>query len=80
MHAGLTPGREVSVIGFDEIEDAALAVPPLTTMAVSPQSLGRKLARVLLDRIREPDGPPSVTEMSATLVVRATTGSPTPGR
>lgn len=76
MHAGLTPGHEVSVVGFDDIEDAALAVPPLTTMAVSPQSLGRKLARVLLDRIREPEAPPSVTEVSATLMVRATTGEP----
>lgn len=76
MNSGLTPGREISVVGFDDIDDAALAIPPLTTMAVSPQNLGRKLARVLLDRIREPDAPPSVTEISATLKVRATTGAP----
>ena len=72
--AGLVPGRDLSVIGFDDIADAALATPALTTMAVSPQKLGRKLAQVLLDRIREPDMPKTVSEISAELVVRGTTG------
>lgn len=72
--AGLVPGRDFSVIGFDDIADAALATPALTTMAVSPQKLGRKLAQVLLDRIREPDMPMTVSEISAELVIRKTTG------
>lgn len=70
------PGQDMSIIGFDDIQDAAVATPPLTTMAVSPQNLGRKLARVLLDRIRDPDMPTVVTEVSAQLVVRETTGAP----
>jgi len=72
--AGLVPGRDMSVVGFDDIADAALATPALTTMAVSPQKLGRKLAQVLLDRIREPDMPKTVSEISAELVIRDTTG------
>ncbi|WP_074255005.1 LacI family DNA-binding transcriptional regulator [Vannielia litorea] len=72
--SGLTPGREVSVVGFDDISDAAVGTPALTTMAVSPQKLGRKLAQVLMDRIREPDMPVSVSEIVAELVVRETTG------
>ncbi len=76
--AGLVPGRDLSVVGFDDIADAALATPALTTMAVSPQKLGRKLAQVLLARIREPDMPKTVSEISAELVVRETTG-PAPG-
>ena len=71
---GLTPGKEVSVTGFDNIQDAAVATPPLTTMGVSPHKLGRKLAQVLLDRIRSPDMPITTTEVSADLVVRGTTG------
>lgn len=71
---GLKPGADVSVIGFDDIQDAAVATPPLTTMAVHPHKLGRKLARMLLDRIREPDMPPIVSEFSAELVIRQTTG------
>jgi LacI family transcriptional regulator len=71
---GLKPGVDVSVIGFDDIQDAAVATPPLSTMAVHPHKLGRKLARILLDRIREPDMPPIVSEISAELTIRATTG------
>jgi len=73
---GLTPGRDVSIIGFDDIQDAAIATPPLTTLATSPYQMGRKLARALLDRLREPDAPPSTTLFPATLVVRGTTGPP----
>ena len=74
--SGLQPGRDFSVIGFDDIQEASLSTPPLTTMAVSPRRLGRKLARTLLDRINEPDMPTLVSEVSAELVVRETTGSP----
>lgn len=76
IRLGQTPGRDVSVIGFDDIQDAAVATPPLTTMAVHPHKLGRKLARVLLDRIREPGMPATVTEISADLVLRETAGPP----
>ncbi|QIE43253.1 LacI family transcriptional regulator (plasmid) [Rhodobacteraceae bacterium SC52] len=73
---GLTPGTEVSVTGFDNIQDAAVATPPLTTMAVSPHKLGCKLAQVLLDRICDPDKPVTVSEVSAELIIRNTTGAP----
>ena len=46
----------------------------LTTMAVHTHQLGRKLAKVLLDRIRERDLPATVSEISADLVLRQTTG------
>ena len=71
---GLAPGRDMSVIGFDDVADAAVATPALTTMAVSPTQLGRKLARVLLDRIREPAMPRVTVTVPANLVVRETTG------
>ena len=76
QRAGLSPGKDLSVIGFDNIQDAAVATPPLTTMAVSPHKLGRKLAQVLLDRIRDPETPVTVSEISAELLVRETAGSP----
>lgn len=76
QRAGLVPGVDVSVTGFDDIQDAMLATPPLTTMAVSPHRLGRKLAQVLLDRIRDHQTPIIVSEISAELVVRETTGAP----
>lgn len=76
--AGLVPGRDVSVVGFDGIREAAMAAPALTTMEVSPYELGQGLARVLLERIRSPSRPTAVTEVSAKLVIRDSTG-PIPG-
>ncbi|WP_424930863.1 LacI family DNA-binding transcriptional regulator [Amaricoccus macauensis] len=74
--AGLIPGQDVSIVGFDDIQDAAVATPPLTTMSVHPHKLGRKLARALLDRIAEPDMPATVSEVAAELIVRETSGPP----
>lgn len=73
---GLMPGKDMSIIGFDDISDAAVATPPLSTLAVSPRQLGRKLARVLLDRIKEPDMPVVTVTVPAQLMVRGTTGQP----
>ena len=69
---GQTPGREVAVVGFDDIQDASVATPPLTTMAVSPYELGRILAQKLLDRIADPEAPVTSTLLPAELVVRET--------
>lgn len=75
IRMGLTPGRELSIIGFDDVQDATIAAPPLTTLAVSPYQLGRKLARVVLDRINDPDMPTAVSLVPAELVIRETTGN-----
>ncbi|MEM8555845.1 MAG: LacI family DNA-binding transcriptional regulator, partial [Pseudomonadota bacterium] len=74
MRAGLTPGGDMSIVGFDDIADAAVATPPLTTMAVKPYDLGQRLAQVLLDRMRRPELPVTISEVAAKLVQRASTG------
>ncbi|MEM6665583.1 MAG: LacI family DNA-binding transcriptional regulator [Pseudomonadota bacterium] len=74
--AGLQPGGDMSVIGLDDIEDAAIATPALTTMAICPYQLGRKLALVLINRINEPEIPATLTEVPAELIVRETTKPP----
>lgn len=70
---GMTPGKEISVIGFDDIEEAAIANPPLTTMAVSPYELGRKLARVAIERLQDRTAPTTISLVPAELIVRETT-------
>ncbi len=35
--AGARPGKDVAVIGFDDVSEAAYAVPALSTIAVDPQ-------------------------------------------
>lgn len=79
LRSGKQPGRDVSVVGFDNIEDASVATPALTTLAVSPMKLGERLARTMLDRIKDPEMPVMVSEASAELVVRETTGVPVAG-
>ena len=43
--AGLEPGRDVAVIGFDDLEAAALAYPPLTTIRQDRRELGTSWPR-----------------------------------
>ena len=69
-------GRDISVIGIDDISDAALASPPLSTMAVSPTELGRQLGRVMINRLNHPDQQQVYLDVTAELVIRQTTGTP----
>jgi DNA-binding LacI/PurR family transcriptional regulator len=49
--AGLTPGRDVSVTGYDDLEEAAIATPALTTVWNGQREVGRLAAKALLDRL-----------------------------
>ncbi len=68
------PGTTAVVCNGDMV--APGASPPLTTMAVSPYQPGRRLARVMLDRVRDPEMPVTISEVPAELVIRETTGPP----
>ena len=45
--------RDVSVIGFDDVDVAAYVEPPLTTISQSTAELGRLAVRLLIDRVRD---------------------------
>lgn len=66
----IAPGKEFPVIGFDNIADAALWSPPLTTLSVPPGRVGQEAVKLLLKRISNPDSPPQKIILSPTLVVR----------
>jgi LacI family transcriptional regulator len=72
---GMTPGNDISVIGFDDISDAAIADPPLSTLGICPRVLGRTLAKVLVERIRHPELPRAITSVAAELILRESTGA-----
>jgi LacI family transcriptional regulator len=65
--------QEVSIVGFDDIPFAALADPPLTTVAQPAAALGRVAATMLLDAMRTPDEPAMRVQLPVELVVRAST-------
>ena len=49
--AGLVVGRDVSVTGYDDLEEAAIATPALTTVWNGQSEVGRSAARALLDKL-----------------------------
>jgi LacI family transcriptional regulator, galactose operon repressor len=73
--AGLEPARDVAVVGFDDIEAAALAHPPLTTIRQDREKLGIVAAERALELIEHADTNPPDTLLPVELVIRASTGS-----
>ena len=69
--SGRRPGRDVAVVGFDDLEAAALAHPPLTTIRQDRQELGALAATAAIELVERPDAPPRVTVVPVELVVRA---------
>ena len=74
--------RDVSVIGFDDVDVAAYVEPPLTTISQSTAELGRLAVRLLIDRVRDDlaGGEPATAAVRIVvpvrLHVRGSTGPP----
>ena len=51
---GRHPGVDFAVTGFDNIPEAAVGVPPLTTLNADPRARGRQAAELLLQRAAAP--------------------------
>ena len=49
--SGVQAGRDFAVTGFDDIDEAALFSPPLTTVSAGPGALGRRAAELILEQI-----------------------------
>lgn len=68
---------EISVVGFDDIPDAAYFVPPLTTVHQDFAEVGRRCLRRVLRQIREGRVAEPGTDLVPTqLVVRSSTAAP----
>ena len=65
---------QLSVVGFDDIDEAARTRPPLTTVAQDLEGKGRLAARAALDLVA--GRPVRSPHLSARLVVRETTAAP----
>jgi LacI family transcriptional regulator len=72
---GLVPGQEFAVVGFDDIAEAALWRPALTTVSIQPRQIGSSAAHLLLERIANPDGPPRQIILAPNLVIRQSCGA-----
>jgi LacI family transcriptional regulator len=72
---GLDVPGDVSIIGFDDIPEASLNNPPLTTVRQPLGEMGREAMAMLLDLLAGRDREQHL-RMRTELVVRATTGPP----
>ncbi|WP_349962558.1 LacI family DNA-binding transcriptional regulator [Rhizobium sp. ZPR3] len=70
---GRKVGQDVSVVGFDNVADAAFSMPPLTTVDTHARQLGETAARLVLESIRQGRSMQITTITQPSLVVRGST-------
>jgi DNA-binding LacI/PurR family transcriptional regulator len=66
--------EELSIVGFDDIALAALAEPPLTTVSIPREVLGRKAMEALEATINHPDRQGVEIAIPTSLMIRESTG------
>ena len=76
QEAGVRVPEDVSVVGFDDIQNAAFMNPPLTTVRQPLVKMGEIAARALLDRIEKRNRSVSEIVIQPELVVRGSTATP----
>ncbi|WP_213605141.1 LacI family DNA-binding transcriptional regulator [Pseudoxanthomonas japonensis] len=71
---GIQPGKGFAVTGFDDIPEAAVTTPPLTTLVADPRERGRQAAKLVLHQLDHPTAVPGKTIAPVTLSVRESSG------
>ncbi|MDQ0191986.1 LacI family DNA-binding transcriptional regulator [Paenibacillus wynnii] len=67
---GIQVPEDISVTGFDNIEDASRGIPPLTTVHVPKEAMGRAAVEKLLARIQNSTAPLEKILITADIVHR----------
>ncbi|EFL88751.1 LacI family DNA-binding transcriptional regulator [Ahrensia sp. R2A130] len=69
--AGLEPGRDIAVTGYDNITEAAIAFPPLTTVDDGHGEIGKLAARALYSKIKKEECSTEAVLVKPSLMERA---------
>lgn len=77
LRQGMRVPGDISIVGFNDVVAAQLAVVPLTTIAVPQYGLGQAAARLLLGEL-QPDHQHEQIVLAPKLIVRESTGTPPP--
>lgn len=77
---GRVVGRELLVVGFDDIEDCAQVWPGLTSVRCDIARFGQHMAETVLGWLEAGIRPPPVTVTPVQLIPRASTGTAEPDR
>jgi LacI family transcriptional regulator len=67
-------GKDISVVGFDDMPFANKFSPPLTTIHTPMIDVGTEAARILLDKINEINIPARTIKIKPELIVRSSSG------
>ena len=78
--AGLRVPQDVSVVGFDDVPEAAFFEPPLTTVRQDFVALGEETVDYLTVVIKSPDTPPERRVLYPSFSVRSSTAGPPASR
>lgn len=73
-HLGREAGRDFSVVGADDVREAAMWAPGLTSVSTHPSEQGRRACERVLVRTVNPALPAARIILPPTLVVRGSTG------
>lgn len=71
---GIRPGPDFALTGFDDIAEASVWSPSLTTVAVNPRQIGEEAANLLLRRIANPNGSTERVIVPPRLIIRESCG------
>jgi LacI family transcriptional regulator len=71
--AGCSVPGDLAVVGYDDLEIARFANPPLTTIAQPKKEIGVQAIELLVDRISQKGRPPSRLVLPPELIVRRST-------
>jgi LacI family transcriptional regulator len=67
---GFSIPDDISIIGFDDIPQASLVYPSLTTVRQPLEQMGKVAVKVLLEHIEDPSRPPQRVELATQLIIR----------
>ena len=76
LEFGLECPKDISVTGFSDMPFMDRLTPPLTTLHVSLDEIGVQAAKLLLERIRNPESPVKTVNLLPELIVRGSTAPP----
>jgi LacI family transcriptional regulator len=73
---GMRIPEDISIIGFDDIPQASLIRPSLTTIRQPLEQMGRIAAQMLFEILRNPDHKYKRVELPTELIVRDSIAKP----
>lgn len=64
VRRGVAVPRQLAIAGFGDFELASACNPPLTTVRIPGERIGRTTAQLIVERLAEPTGPASVADLA----------------